>query len=204
VEMDELGEEFLIGATTIGITCKDGVILSSEKRVSYGHMIMSKSGKKTFLLTDYVGAACAGLIADMQILIRQVAAYVKLYELDHGRRISVNSAAKSMSSILFERRYFPYITQTIVGGIDDEGPSIYTLDPLGSVLRDKYATAGSGAEIAIGVLETSYKDDSSIEEGKDLIVRAMKSAIARDVASGNGIDLLIISKKGAKEESITL
>ncbi len=202
--MDELGEEFLIGATTIGITCKDGTILSSEKRVSYGHMIMSKSGKKTFILTDFVGAACAGLVADMQILIRQVAAYAKLYELDFGRRISVRSAAKSMSAILFERRYFPYIAQTIVGGIDDEGPSIYTLDPLGSVLRDKYATVGSGAEIAIGVLETSYKDNLSLDDGKDLIVRAMKSAIARDVASGNGIDLLIITERGIKEENIAL
>ncbi|MFH0897222.1 MAG: archaeal proteasome endopeptidase complex subunit beta [Candidatus Bathyarchaeota archaeon] len=199
-----MAEEFMIGATTIGITCKDGTILSSEKRVSYGHMIMSKSGKKTFILTGNVGAACAGLIADMQILIRQVAAYAKLYELDNGRQISVKSAAKSMSAILSERRFFPYITQTIVGGVDDEGASIYTLDPLGSVLQDKYATAGSGAEIAIGVLETSYKDNMSIGEGKELIVRAMKSAIARDVASGNGIDLIIITKDGAKEESLSL
>ena len=91
MEMNDLAEEFMIGATTIGLVCKDGTILSSEKRVSYGHMIMSKSGKKTFPLTDYVGAACAGLIADMQILIRQVAAYAKLYELDNGRRISVRS-----------------------------------------------------------------------------------------------------------------
>lgn len=199
-----MAEEFMIGATTIGITCKDGTILSSEKRVSYGHMIMSKSGKKTFLLTDYVGAACAGLVADMQILIRQVAAYAKLYELDNGRRISVKSVAKSMSAILFERRYYPYIAQTIVGGVDDDGPSIYTLDPLGSVLPDKYATAGTGAEIAIGVLETYYKPDMSLDEAKDLILRAMKSAIARDVASGNGIDLLIVTKDGAREESIAL
>lgn len=195
---------YLPGATTIGVTCKDGTILSSEKRVSYGYRIMSKSGKKTFKITDHIGAACAGLVADMQILIHQVSAYTKLYELEHKRRISVKSAAKTMSNILFQRRLFPYITQTIVGGIDDEGPSIYSLDPLGSVIRDKYATVGSGAEIAIGVLETSYKDELSIKEGKDLILRAMKSALARDAASGNGIDLLIISKDGTNEESIAL
>jgi len=202
--MSGLGEVYLPGATTIGITCKDGTILSSEKRVSYGHMVMSKSGKKTFKMTDYIGAACAGLVADMQVLIRQVSAYAKLYELDHNRQIMVRSAAKAMSVILFQTRYFPYITQTIVGGVDDEGPSIYVLDPLGSVIRDKYAAVGSGAEIAMGVLETSYKDGLSLEEGRDLIVRAMKSALARDAASGNGIDLLIISKDGAKEESILL
>lgn len=195
---------YMPGATTIGIICKDGVILSSEKRVAYGHMVMSKSGKKTFTITDYIGAACAGLVGDMQILVRQVAAYVKLYELEHNRRISVKSAAKTMSTILFQTRYFPYITQTVVGGVDEEGPGIYVLDPLGSLIPDKYAAVGSGAEIAIGVLESSYKDGLSLKEGKDLVVRAMKSALARDAASGNGIDLLTITKEGAKEETIAL
>jgi len=202
--MNVLAEMYMPGATTIGVVCKDGVILSSEKRVSYGYMVMSKSGKKIFSITDCVGAACAGLIGDMQILIRQVAAYAKLYELDRNRPISVRSATKAMATILFQTRYFPYITQTIVGGFDDEGSSVYVLDPLGSLIPDKYAAVGSGAEIAIGVLESSYKDGLSLDEGKDLVVRAMKSALARDAASGNGIDLLIISKEGTKEETIAL
>ncbi|MFH0748862.1 MAG: archaeal proteasome endopeptidase complex subunit beta [Candidatus Bathyarchaeota archaeon] len=195
---------YLPGATTIGIVCKDGVILSSEKRVSYGYMVMSKSGKKIFALTNSIGAACAGLVADMQILIREVAAYAKLYELDRSRQISVKATAKAMSTILFDRRYFPYLTQTIVGGVDDEGPSLYVLDPLGSLLPDKYATVGSGEEIAIGVLETSYKEGMSLDEGKDLAIRAMKSALARDTGSGNGIDLLIISENKIKEENIAV
>lgn len=197
-----MGEMYLPGATTIGVACKDGVILASEKRVSYGYMIMSKTGKKVFRVTDQIGAACAGLIADMQILIRQMEAYSKLYELDHSRRISVRAAAKFISNILFQRRYFPYITQTIVGGVDDEGSTIYILDPLGSVIPDKFAAVGSGAEIAIGVLEAAYKDDCDLEDGKALVVRAMKSALARDTASGNGIDLLLITSDGIKEESL--
>jgi len=199
-----MSEQFMPGATTIGIVCKDGVILSSEKRVAYGHMVMSKSGKKLFIITDYIGAACAGLVADMQVLIRQVAAYAKLFEFEHKRRLTVKSAAKTMSTILFERRYFPYITQTIVGGVDDEGPSVYVLDPIGSVISDKYATVGSGAEIAIGVLETSYREGMNFEEGKDLIIRSMKSALARDSASGNGIDILRISQNVITEETLAI
>lgn len=198
-----MGEMYLPGATTIGVVCKDGVILASEKRVSYGYMIMSKTGKKVFRVTGHIGAACAGLVSDMQMLVRQVEAYSKLYELDHNRRISVRAAAKSMSNILFQRRFFPYLTQTIVGGVDDEGSSIYILDPLGSVIPDKYASVGSGAEIAIGVLEDAYKDGLSLEEGKDLVVRTMKSALARDTASGNGVDLLLITADGIKEESLS-
>lgn len=197
-----MSQRFILGATTVGVVCKDGVILSSEKRITYGYMVMSKMGRKIFKITDTIGAACAGLVADMQILIRQVGAYSKLFELEHNRKITVRTTAKTISNLLFQRRLFPYITQTIIGGIDNEGPNLYVLDPLGSLIPDKYATVGSGAEIAVGVLEAGYKEGLTLQEGRDLVFSAMKSALARDIASGDGIEILIISKDGIKEESI--
>jgi proteasome beta subunit len=176
--------------------------LASEKRVSYGYLVVSKGGKKIFKITGNIGVACAGLISDMQVLAREAEAYSKLFDLDIGRPISVKAAAKLMSNLLFNRRLAPLITQTIVGGMDGEGPSIYVLDVLGSVIPDNYAVVGSGTEIAVGVLEEGYKDNMALEEAKDLVVRAVKSAISRDIMSGNGIDLLIITKDGTQEESI--
>jgi len=193
---------YVLGATTIGVVCEGGVILASEKRVSYGYFIMSRGGKKVFKITDRIGAACAGLISDMQILVRELNAYANLYRMDYGRPISVRSAAKVLSNLLFGRRLFPLITQTIVGGIDDEGPSLYTLDPLGSVIPDKFAAVGTGAEIAVGLLEEGYKEGLTVEQAKDLVVRSMKSAVSRDTMSGDGADFLIITKEGMKEESI--
>jgi len=192
---------FIPGATTIGVVCSDGVILASEKRVSYGYMVMSRVGKKVFKLTESIGAACAGLVSDMQILVREVEAYANLFKLDAGRPISVRSAAKVMSTLLFSRRLVPLITQTIVGGMDEEGASIYVLDVLGSVIPDKYAAVGSGAEIAVGVLEQGYKDNMSVKEGRDLVTRAIKSAISRDIMSGDGVDFLTVTKEGISEES---
>ena len=196
------GYMFIPGATTVGVIFKEGVILASEKRVSYGYLIVSKTGKKVFKLTDHIGAACAGLVSDMQVLIREVEAYGNLFNLDVGRPISVRSAAKLMSSLLFNRRLAPLITQTIVGGVDKEGPSLYSLDPLGSVLPDRYTAVGSGTEIAMGVVEEGYKDNMGMDEAKDLVTRAMKSAVSRDIMSGDGIDFLIITKDGIREESI--
>ncbi len=190
------------GATTVGVVCPEGVILASEKRVSYGNLIVSKGGKKVFKITDRIGAACAGLVSDMQILVRQVEAFSNLYSLDVNRPVPVRSAAKLMSNLLFNRRLAPLITQTIVGGLDEEGTTLYVLDILGSVIPDKYAAVGSGTEIAMGLLEEGYKEDLSIEEAKDLVVRAIKSAISRDTLSGDGIDFLIITKDGTHEESI--
>jgi proteasome beta subunit len=189
------------GATTIGLTFSDGVILASEKRVSYGTMIMSRTGKKVFKIADRIGAACAGLVSDMQVLVREVEAYAKLFEFDAKRPVSVKSVAKVMSNVLFGRRLIPLITQTIVGGMDDEGPSIYVLDVLGSVLPDKYAAVGSGAQIATGVLEEGYKDNMSQDDAKALVLRAIKSAVSRDAMSGDGVDFLIINKEGIQEES---
>jgi len=193
---------YIPGASTVGVVCKNGVVLASEKRVSYGYMIMSKTGKKVFLITGNIGAACAGLVADMQIMVREIAAYAKLYELDTGRPISVKSTAKMLANVLFQRRFSPYITQTIIGGIEEEAPIIYILDPLGSLIPDKYAAVGSGAEIALGVLEAEYKDGLSVEEAKELVIRTIKSAVARDATSGDGADILTITKDGIKEETL--
>ena len=198
----EQNQQFWIpGATTLGVVCSNGVILASEKRVSYGYMVMSRVGKKVFKITDTIGAACAGLVSDMQVLVREVEAYAKLFELDNGRPMSVKSTAKVMSNLLFGRRLIPLITQTIVGGMDDEGPSIYVLDVLGSVLPDKFAAVGSGAEIAIGVLEEGYKENMPVKEAKELVFRAVKSAVSRDIMSGDGVDFLTITKEGIEEES---
>jgi proteasome beta subunit len=196
------GISWVPGATTVGVVCKDGVILAAEKRVTYGFFIASKGGKKVFPITETIGAACAGLMSDMQVLARDVAANANLFSMDVGRKISVRAAAKLMSNILFNRRMAPLITQTIVGGIDDEGPSLWVLDVLGSVLPDEYAVVGSGTEIAIAVIEESYQKDMTVKEAKDLVTRAIKSAISRDSMSGDGIDFLIITKKGTIEETI--
>ncbi len=196
------GLAWVPGATTIGVVCADAVILASEKRVVYGYLVVSKGGKKVFKITDRIGAACAGLVGDMQILAKEVEAQASLFNMDVGRQISVRSAAKLMANILFNRRYAPLITQTIVGGLDEEGPSIYVLDVLGSVIPDKYAVVGSGTEIAIGVLEEGFKEGMKLKEAKDLVTRAIKSAISRDAMSGDGIDFLIITKEGIAEEAI--
>ncbi len=190
------------GATTVGVVFKDGVILAAEKRVTYGYFIMSRGGKKVFKVTDRIGVACAGLIGDMQILAKEMEAQANLYSMDVGRKISVRSASKLMANVLFNRRYAPLITQTIVGGLDEEGPSIYVLDVLGSLIPDKYAAVGSGTEIAIGVIEEAFKENLTEHEAKELVKRAIKSAISRDSMSGDGLDFLVITKAGVTEESV--
>jgi proteasome beta subunit len=189
------------GATAVGITYNDGVLLAAEKRVSYGNFVVNKNTKKTFNVTDHVGAACAGMVADMQVLVRQVSALSKIRKLETRRNVEPNSVAKLMSVIMFERRYFPLLTQVVVGGVTTSKPEIYTLDPLGSVLPDKYAAVGTGAEMALGVMDAEFNENLDEEKATNLALKSIRSAIQRDSASGDGIDILIINKNGKSENS---
>ena len=191
------------GATVIGLTCEDGIILAAEKRISYGNFVVNKNTRKIFPITDQVAAACAGMVADMQVLTRQVGALAKIRKLETRREMATNSVSKLMSVIMFERRFFPLLTQVIVGGVYTI-PEIYTLDPLGSLLPDNYAAVGTGAELALGLIDSEYRKNMTEDASKKLAIKAIKSSIQRDSASGDGIDVLAISKKGIEEESISL
>ena len=193
--------QFMPGATAVGITYNDGVLLAAEKRVSYGNFVVNKNTKKTFNVTDHVGAACAGMVADMQVLVRQVSALSKIRKLETRRNVEPNSVAKLMSVIMFERRYFPLLTQVVVGGVTTGKPEIYTLDPLGSVLPDRYAAVGTGAEMALGVMDAEFNENLDEEKATNLALKSIRSSIQRDSASGDGIDILIINKNGKSENS---
>jgi len=189
---------YMPGATAVGITFDGGVVFASEKRIAFGNFLVSKSTKKTFPITPKVGATCAGLVADMQILTLQISALAKIRKMEIKRDVPPNTVAKMMSNMMYERRYFPLLTQVIVGGVVDK-PIMYTLDPLGSVLPDEYAAVGTGAEMALGVLDPQFKKNMTKDEAIDLAKRAVRSAALRDSASGDGLDILVITKDGTEE-----
>ncbi len=197
-------EEYGLGATVVGIKARDGVVLAAEKRVAYGFYVLSRSGKKVFRITDNIGIAAAGVIADMQTIARILRVNSNLYQLDLKRRPPVRSVAKLLSIIMFERKLLPFIAEVIVGGVDEE-PRLFVLDPLGSLIEDNYAALGTGTKLAISVLEQEYRDDVGVDRARNLAVNAVKAAMMRDPVSGDGVDVMTITRDGkVSEESITV
>lgn len=185
---------YMPGATAVGMIFDGGVVLASERRIAFGNFLVSKSTKKTFEITPKVGAACAGLVADMQLLTLQISALAKIRKMEIKRDVPTNTVAKMMSNMMYERRYFPLLTQVIVGGVVNE-PVLYTLDPLGSVLPDDYAAVGTGAEMALGVLDPQFEKDMSRDDAISIVRKAITSASMRDSASGDGMDIMTITEK---------
>jgi len=196
-------EAYIPGATAVGIAYNEGVVLGAERRITLGNYVISKTGKKVFRVTDTVGVVCAGMVADMQNLVREVSTYAKLKELETRRNMKPNSVAKLMSVLMFERRYAPLLTQVILGGVGNK-PLVYVLDPLGSVISDEYAAVGTGAEMAIGVVEAAYSPTLTQKEARETLLSSIKAAIQRDAMSGNGVDILNVDSTGIREEAINL
>lgn len=194
--MTHMADEVKKGTTTLGLVCKDGVVLAAERRATMGTLIAHKATKKVFKLDDNLGLTTAGLVGDLQLLARYITAEVELYKLKRNAPMPVKSCATLLANILAGRRYFPYWVQLVVGGVDEEGHHVYSLDMAGGSIPDEYVTTGSGSPYVYGVLEDHYKSDIGTNDGIDLAIRALTAAMKRDAASGDGIDVVSISKKG--------
>jgi len=187
------------GTTTLGMVCKDGVVIATEKRATMGTLIAHKTTKKLYKIDEHLALATAGLVGDVQILARYLNAEANLYRLKRDTRMPVKSAATLMSNILNQRKFYPYYVQLILSGYDDTGGHVYSLDAAGGAIPDKYTAAGSGSPYVFGVLEDNFRDDLTMDEGIDIAIRAIAAAIERDSASGGMMDVAVITKDGFKE-----
>ena len=188
------------GAASVAIKCKDGVVLGSDRRATWGYTVTNKSTRKVFKVNEYIGLACYGLIGDFQILVKILRAQANLYHLDAGERISTRSMGKIVSNYLYSRKMMPLYTNLVVAGMDIGGPELYTLDAIGSLMPDDYGAVGTGMLLSFGILEAEYKPGMTVTAGEKLVEKAIRNSISRDVMSGNGIDILTITKDGAKEK----
>ncbi|MBN2603972.1 MAG: archaeal proteasome endopeptidase complex subunit beta [Candidatus Thermoplasmatota archaeon] len=184
------------GTTTLGMVCKGGVVIATEKRATMGTLIAHKETQKLYKIDKHLALATAGLVGDLQVLARYLNAEANLYRLKRDMRMPVKSAATLMSNIMNQRKFYPYYVQLILGGFDQTGGHVYSLDAAGGAIPDRYTSAGSGSPYVFGVLEDSYRENMTTDEGIELAVRAITAAKNRDSASGGMIDVAVITKDG--------
>jgi len=198
--MPEIPNELILkGTTTVGVICRDGVILASDTRVTMGFFVAHHKGKKVYRIDDHIAMTISGNVADAQRTVEILRVNAQLYRLNTTRPMPVSSAARLIANLLFSSRYAPLIAQVLIGGMDDSGSHVFSIDPFGSITEEKCVATGSGSPIAYGVLEDKYKQDASIKDMLPIVVRAVDSAMKRDAASGDSFDVSIIDKKGYRE-----
>jgi len=198
--MPEIPNELILkGTTTVGVICRDGVILASDTRVTMGFFVAHHKGKKIYRIDDHLAMTISGNVADAQRAVEILRVNAQLYRLNTARPMPVSSAARLIANLLFSSRYAPLIAQVLIGGMDDSGSHVFSIDPFGSITEEKCVATGSGSPIAYGVLEDKYKQEVAIKDMLPIVVRAVDSAMKRDSASGDSFDVSVIDKKGYRE-----
>jgi proteasome beta subunit len=189
------------GTTTVGLVCKDAVILGTDKRASMSYFVASKTAEKLHEIQEHLYMTIAGGVADAMYLVDVLRAETALYQLKEEKPIKVKSAGKLLSNILYQNKMYPFQVGLILGGVtEEEGPILLDIGAYGSILPEKFCAVGSGQNFSYGVLEAKYKEDLTIKQGKEIIIKAITSSIIRDMASGNGIDIAVVKKKGPAEK----
>ena len=192
------------GTTTVGVVCKDGIILAADKRATSGYLISSKKIDKIHKITDYIAVTMAGTASDAQLLVRLAQAELRLKKIRVGKEVTAKEAANLMARMVYSNirklSLIPGVSHFVLGGKDDTGFHLFDLYADGSITEvDDFISSGSGSVMAYGVLETLYRKDITIDEGVKLVVKCINAAMQRDIASGNGIDVISITQEGVKK-----
>ncbi len=186
------------GTTTLGIKCRDGVVLAADRKAT-AYYVDSRNEKKIHKINDRMSLTTAGAVGDLQFLVRMMKAEIALFELVKGP-IAVESAATLLSNVLHSNRWFPYYAQLLLGGFDN-APMLYSLDPFGGVVSgENFFVTGSGGPIALGIIQSEFKEGIPCQEAIKIAVRCIRAARERDIYSGGiGMDITVITKDGIKE-----
>lgn len=202
---ENIKDKLKTGTTTIGLVCKDGVVLVADKRVSGGYRIMHKSFDKVHQISDTMAVTTAGLVSDAQLITKLIRAELRLKKIRTNKEPSVKEAANLLAGIVYgnARKFSSFLSVVgfLLGGRDKNNIySLYEIGLDGSISKyDDYTSDGSGSDLAIGVLEALYKDGITVEEGIKLALKALNSSIQRDMPTGNGYDVFTITDKGVKK-----
>ena len=191
------------GTTTVGIVCKDGIVLGADKRATIGTLIADKKSQKISQLNDRMALTMAGTVSDAQLLIKLIKAELKLKQFRTEREPNVKESANLLAGMIYGniRKFsvIPGISHFLLGGVDNEGFHLYDLFADGSITEiDDFVSSGSGSVMAYGLLEAVYKKDLTVKEAVAIAVKAISSSISRDTGSGEGIDVVSITSEGVK------
>jgi proteasome beta subunit len=200
-EIEELVKK---GTTTVGLVCREGIVLAADRRATMGYLIADKKAQKIFAITDRMALTTAGNASDAQLLVKLIKAELSLKKLRTEREPNVKEAANLLAGMIYSniRRMslIPGISHFLLGGVDEEGFHLYDLFVDGSITPcDDYVSSGSGSVMAYGVLETLYKKDISVKDAVQLAIKAINAALQRDVNTGSGLDVVTITKEGVKK-----
>lgn len=214
------------GGSILGISGDDFVIVAGDTRSTSGYSINSRNEPKVFRIgsDERIVLAVVGFAADGKSVAESLNTIVNGYKFKHGKGMGIEACAQRLATLLYQKRFFPYQVQAILGGIDREGRgALFSYDPVGCITREACRCAGAAASLMLPFLDNQVNFHNQYVQGAgestvfqerpreslsastvlDLVKDVFDNASERHIEVGDGIQVLLVSKDSDIEESFT-
>lgn len=209
------------GGTVMGLagTNPDGsnyALLAADTRMSDGYSISSRHVPKLFHLTDRCVLASSGMQADIAALVKYLRARLVMFRHQHGYEMTTEAMAQLLSVTLYGRRFFPYYTFNVLGGLDAAGNGVvYSYDAVGNFECTKCSVSGTGQSLIQPVLDNQVAQKNQLvrraspdleqNAALDLLKDAFNAAAERDIYTGDTVEVYILnSATGISKQTFEL
>ena len=172
------------GSTAIGMVCKEGVLLVTDKRVA-NKLVVGESVEKLFQIDGHVGATISGFVSDGRILIERARIRAQQHRVTYDEPIDVLELVRGICDM---KQWFtqvggarPFGVSILFGGVDGDGEAkLFATEPSGIFFQYKAVAVGEGEVEVNNMLSKEYKDEISLQEGIKLAIRSLKKALTKD------------------------
>jgi 20S proteasome subunit beta 6 len=217
----------------LAIAGADFAIMAGDTRMASGYSIETRFAPKVFKIGGTTSTqedatillSVVGFAADGEALKERLDAIVKMYRYRHGKPMTVNACAKRLSTILYQKRFFPYYVYAILAGLDEEGKgAVYSYDPVGSYEREQCRAGGAAASLIMPFLDNQVNFKNQYipgsgtghelkereraplprEDVEVLVKDAFDSAVERHIEVGDSLQVVTITKDGIHEVFLPL
>lgn len=199
-----MDNELKTGTTTIGIVCKDCVVLAADTRATAGNLITESNIDKVVAVNKNMAVTFAGSVSTIQVLMQYLKSELSFMKIRNGRDVTTHEAVNLLRnwvySVIRQPTMIAGIAHFLFAGVDAYGVHLYDIFPDGSLSKEtKFKSSGSGSTFVYGILEHKYKENMSEEDGIKLAIDCVDASIQRDNASGNGVNVFVVNKDGVKK-----
>ena len=172
------------GSTAIGMVCKEGIVLITDKRI-VDTLVVAEAVEKIWQIDDHVAATAAGILSDARVLVERAQLRAQQHRVTYDSAIDVLTIVKDISNL----KQFctqsgglrPFGVALLIAGIDDTGAKLFETDPTGIYFQYRASVIGEGELEIEEVLKKEYRDDLSMEEAIKLGLKALYKVIEKDL-----------------------
>ncbi|MBN2454554.1 archaeal proteasome endopeptidase complex subunit alpha [Candidatus Woesearchaeota archaeon] len=170
------------GSTAIGLACKDGIVLITDKRIVDG-LVVPEAVEKVWEIDEHIAATASGILSDARVLIERAQLKAQQHRVTYDSAIDTLSVVKDICNLkqicTQSGGLRPFGVSILVAGIDEK-PKLFETDPTGIFFQYKATVIGEGETEIEEILKKEYREDITVDEAIKLGLKALSKVLDKE------------------------